>query len=1254
MPTTQKKTSGENKPTTLTDFISRPPYFRYLEEWGQHFCKKKKDKLAKVKEKCQGYNAGGHKIYCSGDGYDCTRDVIERNEGVVDLDCPDCEKACAHYKKWIKNKEKEFNKQKEECENEFNKHLKENGYSSVENFLASLNNCKNGEHDKNQTNKIDFKNLHKTFGTSEYCKACPVYGVSLVRGKYQPIFKNDLTEENDNIATEINVHVLGRKGNDIDQELHEVCKNTGLFEDASVQKWNCQKKNGVDQCKLTNFLKTIDEDEDIVFNELFQRWIKDFLEHYYKTNKQMDVCNKKEQNKCQCIGKWVEKKKNEWEKIKTYFNKQNRDEAYNIKYTVRSFFQRDPFFSAFSKAMKGVHDIKGLQELKDCTNNVCRVEKIQNVNHDFIEELLRSLEDKIKKCNSQPDGSDTLCVDLPRTSTLTTETLDPLVEEETEPLDDYYIQQPNFCPPPMTCVEKVAKELRVEAEENANKYDSSLKGKGKDFKSECNKVKKENGTSQEDLCKFEKTYEKSMGFLKQTCNNNGKERFKIGQKWNSEYIRRIGKDLYMPPRKKDMCIINFQNITTRNITNSTKLLHELQEVAQNEGDDIIKNLLPENPCNESTICDAMKYSFADLGDIIRGTDLWNKNIKPGIQTRLENIFRNIYITLKKENQNKYEDDFPYYYKLRSDWWDANRKHIWNAMTCNAPDAAKFLKKDKNFSSGKFPFYSNGVMSNDPNCGHKSEPPDYDYIPQPFRFMQEWSESFCKLLNKEIEQFEKECKDCKNHGMSCKGDVTGTKCERCKEQCEKYKKLIHNWKLGFDKYKEIYNEIYNNKESKINSNEYITKFLKKLKRECKDPQTADKYLHEATQCTNYGFLEIHTTHEKYAFKNPPKGYEEACKCEPPDTLDQCPDDDKHENVCKNLSITTACRKKYYNHDDSWNTQDVKDSKGKNKGVLVPPRRRHLCLRNINWHLNNINNKADFRNKFLQYVYTEGKFVGEKYKNDNKNALDAMRYSFYDYGDIIKGTDMLDTTSSRQINKRLTELLNASKNGPSNVGSWWTENKKHIWYAMLCGYQKENKDESVQQTWCTLPTEDKKTPQFLRWFQEWTQHFCTKRNQLYQNLENQCKHLECNKNDEGTGMTTCKRACQEYSNYISTKKHEYELLNYQYEKNFMINLQNKKAPEYYKDKCNNKCNCFSEYFSEKDKWENPYDTFDDDKHKDKCDCQKTVPPPLVPPPPPPKPDELPDPADQPFDPTILQTTIPFGVALALGSIAFLFLK
>ncbi|KOB64256.1 hypothetical protein PFHG_05568, partial [Plasmodium falciparum HB3] len=239
--------------------------------------------------------------------------------------------------------------------------------------------------------------------------------------------------------------------------------------------------------------------------------------------------------------------------------------------------------------------------------------------------------------------------------------------------------------------------------------------------------------------------------------DNRNERFKIGQKWNSKYIRKIGKDLCIPPRREHMCLDDLNILGGRTINDSTELLKKFQEAAKSEGDDIIKNLLPKNSCNADVICDAMKYSFADLADIIRGRDLWNKNRKErNLQTRLEYAFIKIYNNLEKDKR-KYEKDRPKYLQLRSDWWDANRRDIWKAMTCNAPDDAKLLKKNE---------IGNNTTSSKVNCGHNTEPPDYDYIPQPFRWMQEWSETFCKLLNKELENFKNECKDCKNNGIMC--------------------------------------------------------------------------------------------------------------------------------------------------------------------------------------------------------------------------------------------------------------------------------------------------------------------------------------------------------------------------------------------------------------------------------------------------------------------------------------------------------
>ncbi|KOB63545.1 pfEMP1 [Plasmodium falciparum HB3] len=121
---------------------------------------------------------------------------------------------------------------------------------------------------------------------------------------------------------------------------------------------------------------------------------------------------------------------------------------------------------------------------------------------------------------------------------------------------------------------------------------------GTKFNGECNKVKKENnGGNVKDACDFEKTYKNSLHSLDKVCKDNRNERFKIGQKWNSKYIRKIGKDLCIPPRREHMCLDDLNILGGRTINDSTELLKKFQEAAKSEGDDIIKNLLPKNSCN---------------------------------------------------------------------------------------------------------------------------------------------------------------------------------------------------------------------------------------------------------------------------------------------------------------------------------------------------------------------------------------------------------------------------------------------------------------------------------------------------------------------------------------------------------------------------------------------------------------------------------------------------------------------------------
>ncbi|ETW27110.1 hypothetical protein PFFCH_05467, partial [Plasmodium falciparum FCH/4] len=1051
----------------------------------------------------------------------------------------------------------------------------------------------------------------------------------------------------------------------------------------SKQEWKCQKINGVDQCKLTKPVAKTDDDKNIWFNEFFQRWLRNFVHDYNILKGKIKACikneNEKEKekshkcikecnNKCECVKQWLDKKSTEWDEIKKHYEKHSNDDKETIAYRIKSYFEQLYFDSDYKKAQDVVEGEEEQKKLWGCTDrDGCESKEEREKHHDFITNLISELRTKIESCNNEPDKPQKPCVEPPNT----------LDDDDTpdEPLDDYYIQQPKICPPPMTCVEIVAEKLRKEAEENAKTYDTSLKGKATIFNGICNKVKKENGTSQEDLCKFDKTYKNSLNNMDKQCELKGMDRLMLGKTWNSKYISKVGKVLYIPPRRQYMCLDDFNTLWRSNINHSTDLLKKIQEAAKSEGDDIIRKLLEQNSCDEHRICDAMKYSFADLGDIIRGRDLFNQNRKQkGLQKRLEYAFVIIYNKLDKDNLNKYKNGFPHYYKLRSDWWDANRKDIWKAMTCNAPKDAKLNKRNEEpegtSTNGSF-------VSTLDNCGYEKDPPDYDYIPQPFRWMQEWSEYYCKLLNEEIKKFETQCEDCKNNGVSCKDDDNGEKCEKCKKQCKNHENLIDKWKLEFNKYKETYDELYNNNnnnnKAKISSEEYFKKFLEKLKAECKEENTADKYLDKASHCKKYKFTNNSDSNnnDNYAFKNPPKGYEQACKCDAPDPLDNCPKDSAtYEKACNTLLPTKLCESKTFNNDDdSWDTSFVQTSPRDNTGVLVPPRRRQICLKNITTKLRSIEKIDDFKAELMTSAYNEGKLLCELYKKDRDVTLQAMKYSFYDYGDIVKGTDLISTAPLDKLKTKLNVLLKGD--GTNEIkedrGKWWTENRTRVWHAMLCGYKAAGG--KIEERDCSLP--DDNTHQFLRWFREWSEHFCAKRQKLFNEVKRECASAQCIIEYGTIDPPVCEEACTQYRDYITRKIQEYRLLNYQYNTNFNEKkAEVKNAPEYFNDKCNDKCNCLSKYIDIEKKWKNMYDSFDDNDLKNKCICRQIKPkrPPKkvkpeeehtpseqdTPPPLPPKPDDLPPPAEEPFNRDILEKTIPFGIALALGSIAFLFLK
>ncbi|EUT73168.1 hypothetical protein PFAG_06029, partial [Plasmodium falciparum Santa Lucia] len=802
---------------------------------------------------------------------------------------------------------------------------------------------------------------------------------------------------------------------------------------------------------------------------------------------------------------------------------------------------------------------------------------------------------------------------------------------------------------PTNCIEKAAYELKKEAMNKIGNVSNSLKSKGNEndisFK-DCRRgdyVVVENGAVPKKIDKDKLEIEFPSSIY--SCETNGINNVHIGKEWDCNYrnINFREKNLCLPPRRQFMCIKNIKDIQSENIKDKNELLNEVIKTAKNEGVRILKNYQEQNKTDFSYICDDMKYSFADLGDIIRGRDLWKKyRGERRLQQKLETIFNKIYNNLENGKQI-YTYDNPYYYNLRNDWWNENREAIWKAMTCCAPRDAYINKTTENSEKT--------IRSTDMYnyCGHNHNPPYDDYIPQRLRWMKEWGEYVCKILNEKIDDMKKDCEQCTLNNSRCRDDDDGNKCRKCKSKCKEYTELIQNLKLQFSiqkqKYNELYTKIQNNRRGFTKDNDkYVIEFFEKVKKinTC-NVDTADKYLDKASHCKHYKFTQNKIKTTPYIFNEQPEMYKSHCVCTITNhPLDNCPFRNENKGLCNTLKELSECKNKTFDNKlDSWGTHDLKYRTSTNQGVFIPPRRTRLCLKPLIKRNYAQHDEHNFLNDLLTAAYTEAYALGDKFKNQPTEALQAMKNSFADYGDIIKGTDMIDNMYLNELKTQLETIIkyNGTSTKTKTCKKWWEYNKNKVWHAMLCGYQKGSKVGIVPYNWCSLPEEDK-TDQFLRWFQEWTQAFCSRRNELYKALEAQNTNTACV--DGRIYPDSFKNACEKYRNFIANKKIQYDLQMYQYNKKYKNSKSySKEGPDFVRNKCNGKCECLSGKFIENSKLENPYETMDETL-KSKCDCEKTDSPKPLPP------------AEEPFDPTILQTTIPFGIALALGSIAFLFMK
>ncbi|ETW62373.1 hypothetical protein PFMC_01720, partial [Plasmodium falciparum CAMP/Malaysia] len=197
-----------------------------------------------------------------------------------------------------------------------------------------------------------------------------------------------------------------------------------------------------------------------------------------------------------------------------------------------------------------------------------------------------------------------------------------------------------------------------------------------------------------------------------------------------------------PLRRLSLCDQNLEHIKPENIKDTHNLYIDVLLAAKYEGQMIAKKLQEYDPTNyKSRICTELARSFADIGDIIRGKDLYlgynkkEKAQKEKLEQNLKFFFQNIDDKLDPEAKNYYaKEKDPDFLKLREDWWELNRQDIWKALTCNAPNDAKYFRKTV-CAGGTTPTHEKCT------CASGDVPTYFDYVPQYLRWFDEWSEDF---------------------------------------------------------------------------------------------------------------------------------------------------------------------------------------------------------------------------------------------------------------------------------------------------------------------------------------------------------------------------------------------------------------------------------------------------------------------------------------------------------------------------------
>ncbi|ETW45238.1 hypothetical protein PFNF135_00160 [Plasmodium falciparum NF135/5.C10] len=1284
---------------TYFDYV--PQYLRWFEEWAEEFCRKKKIYVGIVKTYCRGETEG--EKYCSLNGHDCEQTIKAIGRFVMGNGCTKCLIACSRYKGWLANQKKEFEKQKEKYTNEINgsssqkKGTSDIGnneydrkfyeklkteYEHVDKFLKLLNKENECKVITKEEGNINFpKNeREETFYGSKYCEPCPECGVDCEGNECKPRpeghekCKKQVPErtKEPNI-TEIDFLLNEEEGNDIVKKLKPFCDQEDNSNDKGIEKWKCSYYGEKDNdCEMQKKDKHPKHDTKIMeYIEFFELWVTHMLKDSIDWRNKLYKCLKNDKKQCvnncnrncKCYEKWIEKKEEEWGKIKDHYEKQELPKGGH--YAILEGVLVEEFFNDITEAYDDPNETERIKKMLEKQNN--QETDDTRKRKTIIDYLLDHEKDDAELC-LQTHEDDEKC-------------------DEDEEDEDYHEEPPivksNPCPNGSSTRHPVlATKAAHQMHDQARQQLTSRAGGRKALKADAKKGKymsSRNHVELKEICKITNDHSNATGESKNPCHgkDNDHQRFNVGTPWQGDsFVNRKYPEAYMPPRREHMCTSNLENLdvgsVTRNGDASHSLLVDVMLAAKTDASEIIKRYKDQNNISENieqkdeeAMCRAIRYSFADLGDIIRGRDLWDKDGGSSeMEKRLIDIFKNIKSNLPIDIQKEYVDSKKFL-DLRRDWWEANRHQVWRAMQCALNDLKKF----------------------DGDCAYSrgTHTPYDDYIPQRLRWMTEWAEWYCKAQSQEYKKLEEKCSQCRTDGIKKCTNKT-SECDKCTQACAQYKTKIETWRKQWQQMEMKYTPLYH--QAKIDArnvrpsvyggpkDQYVIDFFKKLQKEINRSasqrskrstratttdtltpttpySTAEGYVHqEATMnCdTQTQFCEkkhggttpTGTENKEYVFKDKPHDHDTPCNCDKPPKKDACKIVEEIYRTSKGgKNGINSCYRKNYN---GW-TCDPGQFENGHTGACMPPRRKSLCIYILTLQ-EQIKDEDKLREAFIKCAAAETCLLWHKYKDDKEKEETSpgtspnpdselkngtipeefkrqMFYTFGDYRDICLDTDISSKRNTRtgvgKVKDNIHTIFKDSGKTPNEKREkFWKDHKESIWKGMLCALEKiANKKDKLTgptsiYTYSTVtfsgdksPTLEKfaQTPQFLRWFIEWSDDFCIQQKKELKTLENKCNFSTCDDANDNE-KKKCHQACWNYKAFLEKWKKQYKKQNIEFEGLTYTDsiIKDKSAPEYLEENCKDKCSCIKEadYTHYNKSFQYPPEMF-----QEKCLCELSYP-------------------------------------------------